>query len=240
RAGGARAAETAVPLEYHISTRELKNDQPDYRKLIADETTVDDITLVQLTLPNAPTIDVWDDLPPGEDGVGDFPPVLDDDAVRKRLVAWIRVRVSLPKNATALPAGVRVRYTWLGVNATGTRTGCAADGGRLGGGTGEPDQRIRVVNTPAIVESVRVVIGGELWSRTDDLLTAPPEVPTQDPQLPPGSPLPKRQDPNVFTVDSESGEIRFGDGLRGRRPPTGAAIFATYAYGGGRAGNVGI
>jgi hypothetical protein len=44
----------------------------------------------------------------------------------------------------------------------------------------------------------------------------------------------------VFTVDRESGAIRFGDGLRGARPPAGASIVANYAFGGGRAGNVGI
>jgi predicted phage baseplate assembly protein len=65
-------------------------------------------------------------------------------------------------------------------------------------------------------------------------------VTTIDPSLPPGAPPPPPGNPNVFTVDAESGECRFGDGLRGRRPPRGAAMFASYAYGGGRAGNVGI
>jgi predicted phage baseplate assembly protein len=44
----------------------------------------------------------------------------------------------------------------------------------------------------------------------------------------------------VFTVDRESGEIRFGDGLRGARPSAGAPIVVSYAYGGGPEGNVGI
>jgi predicted phage baseplate assembly protein len=43
-----------------------------------------------------------------------------------------------------------------------------------------------------------------------------------------------------FAVDNESGQIQFGDGLRGMRPPFGATMVTKYAYGGGSAGNVGI
>jgi predicted phage baseplate assembly protein len=43
----------------------------------------------------------------------------------------------------------------------------------------------------------------------------------------------------VFTVNPESGEIKFGDGFRGKRPPAGAIMRASYDYGVGRAGNVG-
>src|SRR5690606_34191206 len=35
------------------------------------------------------------------------------------------------------------------------------------------------------------------------------------------------------------GEVRFGDGLRGARPPAGAVILASYDYGGGLQGMVG-
>jgi predicted phage baseplate assembly protein len=44
----------------------------------------------------------------------------------------------------------------------------------------------------------------------------------------------------VYTVDAQSAVIQFGDGLHGKRPPLGAAILASYAYGGGRAGNLGV
>ena len=202
RPGGAPASDAPTPLEYHISTRQLSADQPVYHKLQADENTVDDVTLVQLTLPDAATIDVWDDLLPGEDGVGDYPPVLDDDTVRTRLIAWVRVRVSLPQNATELPAGVKVRYGWLGVNATRVTQRSAVIGEPLGTGTGEPDQRVRLVNTPVIADSVVVAVGGERWTPTDDLLAAPPEVPTQDPALPPGTPLPP---PNPSVLRSTPG-----------------------------------
>jgi predicted phage baseplate assembly protein len=40
-------------------------------------------------------------------------------------------------------------------------------------------------------------------------------------------------------VDAEAGTLRFGDGMRGRRPPAGAVMRADYDYGLGRSGNVG-
>jgi predicted phage baseplate assembly protein len=43
----------------------------------------------------------------------------------------------------------------------------------------------------------------------------------------------------VFLVNPESGEIKFGDGFRGKRPPAGAILRASYDYSVGGAGNVG-
>src|SRR3989304_5637102 len=72
----------------------------------------------------------------------------------------------------------------------------------------------------------------------DPLLAAPPGVPVRGVSSKPGARLRAPGDPRVFTVDRESGEVRFGDGLRGARPR--GPIGASYADGGGRAGNVGI
>jgi hypothetical protein len=250
RPGGAAASEPVPPLEYHLSSKTLTGDNlPLYRKLTPDERQVDDITLVQLTLPEVDAIGTWDEFDPGEEGVGDFPPVLDDDDVRKRLIAWVRLRLRPADAATGVAsgsagdplAGVKLRYSWVGINATRVTQRVDVVGEPLGTGTGEPDQRFTLVNTPVIGDSVRLIVGGELWTRIDELLAAPPEVPVQDPSLPPGAPPPPRGNPNVFTVDEESGQITCGDGVRGgRRPPRGAPIFATYAYGGGSAGVVGI
>ena len=78
----------------------------------------------------------------------------------------------------------------------------------------------------------------QTWLELDDLLSAGPEVPVPDPRLPPGAtpvpPLPSE----VYVVDAESGQIKFGDGLRGKRPPAGAKLRASYDYGVGCAGNV--
>ena len=82
----------------------------------------------------------------------------------------------------------------------------------------------------------------ETWERIDDLLAADPEVPLPDPRQPPGTPPPQKSSGkprvDVFAVDPESGEIRFGDGTRGRRPPPGATMRADYDYAQGQEGNV--
>jgi predicted phage baseplate assembly protein len=55
----------------------------------------------------------------------------------------------------------------------------------------------------------------------------------------PGAPRPPQRPVEVFTVNAESGEIKFGDGLRGKRPPRNAKLRASYDYGVGSGGNVG-
>ena len=42
----------------------------------------------------------------------------------------------------------------------------------------------------------------------------------------------------VFELDAEAGTLRFGDGLRGRRLPLGARVYAAYGFCQGAAGNV--
>jgi len=64
-------------------------------------------------------------------------------------------------------------------------------------------------------------------------------VQVTDPKLPPGATSATNLPSNVFVVDPEAGQIKFGDGLRGRRPPAGAKLRVRYDYGVGAAGNVG-
>lgn len=45
-------------------------------------------------------------------------------------------------------------------------------------------------------------------------------------------------DDPVFTFDPATGTVVFGDGVHGRRPPTGSTISATYQSGAGSAGNI--
>jgi predicted phage baseplate assembly protein len=112
----------------------------------------------------------------------------------------------------------------------------------LGVANGAPSQSFQVANTPVIVETQIVpgtsaeeenfvlevedlpANGGTTWSRwsrTDDLYAA-------------------EQDETVFSLDPESGAIRFGDGLRGMRPPQGRRIRVSYEYGGGPEGKLAI
>jgi predicted phage baseplate assembly protein len=52
--------------------------------------------------------------------------------------------------------------------------------------------------------------------------------------------LPPALPSEVFQLDAESGQLRFGDGTHGKRPPRGASLRADYLYSVGAAGNVGI
>ena len=84
------------------------------------------------------------------------------------------------------------------------------------------------------------------WKETDDLATAGAEVPVPDPRVPPGGRQrmqttgrdARSAEAKVFTLNAESGEIRFGDGERGARPPATSTIRATYDFALGAEGNV--
>ncbi len=197
--------------------------------------------VVELPLPGAERLLLWDDLEPQDEGTGDFPPALAEDALAGRLVTWIRVglRAATGTVETGRPSG---RLSWLGVNAARVLQRAHVAGEVLGRGTGEPDQELRLANTPVIPASVSLSAGGERWHEVEDLRLAPSEVPlggatwgTSGASGATGTEAAK-----AFTVDRASGTVRFGDGLRGARPAAGAVIQASYDYGGGRAGMVGI
>ena len=59
-----------------------------------------------------------------------------------------------------------------------------------------------------------------------------------DPAAPPGRPPRSASNANVFVLDAEAGELHFGDGDRGRRPPALALMSASYDVSNGKAGNV--
>ncbi len=234
-AGGPRPAQAGPPLVYELSTGTTQGGGPSYTRLDAraDADASQDLTLVQLTLPADPaSIGLWTDLDPLEEGVGDYPPALDDAALQARVLAWLRIRLSQPPTTGTAPAW-DLAYDWLGINAARIAQRVEVSAERLGSGTGEPDQSYTLVNTPVIPETVALTVGGESWTRIDDLLAAAPEVP------PRGAPASAPEAAHVYTVDRESGEVRFGDGAHGARPPAGSVILAAYAYGGGAAGNVG-
>jgi predicted phage baseplate assembly protein len=77
------------------------------------------------------------------------------------------------------------------------------------------------------------------WTPVSDLFLGGPEVPVPDQRLPPGSPAPPPVESKVFLLDPEAGQITFGDGTHGKRPPNQAILRATYDYSMGAAGNVG-
>ncbi|ARA94267.1 putative baseplate assembly protein [Rhodothermaceae bacterium RA] len=196
--------------------------------------------IVELTLPGAADLRTWSGQDPLEDGVGNFPPSLEDSDVAARLITWIRIRPGDARGTTRSRLSARLSY--VGINAARVVQEARVTNEIAGEGTGEPDQVVALVNTPVIPDSVRLTVNGEPWTRIDDLAAAGPEVPRRNPRWTPGvQPGPAdAASAKVYTLDRESGEIRFGDGLRGARPPRGSLIQASYAYGGGREGQVGI
>lgn len=185
--------------------------------------------IVELPLPTrAEDIFNWTGLDPLEAGVGDFPPALEDSALAARIVTWVRV-------APSRSAGARMR--WVGVNATMLDQRVAVANESLGTGDGRPDQLHRLGRQGVVPESVRIeviesgVTPPRAWQAVDDLMAAGPEVMLNPNQA-------SVRPTEVYLVDAEAGTVRFGDGLRGRRPPQGARIVAHYDVCEGRAGNV--
>jgi hypothetical protein len=215
--------------------------QPRYRPLPA--TTTDDLlsepAVVQITLPPADQLRLWDDVDPLEEGVGDLPPMLDDPVLSNRVITWLRVRLASGSSTpgvgslrllSAIPNTVRILQ----------RAHVVAES--LGTGRAEPDQVVALARTPVVSGSVRLVVeeqdGPRVWKAVDDLFDSGPEVPVPSPRLPPGTAAPIPLPSRVYVLDPESGQIRFGNGLRGARPPFGARIRADYDYSVGCEGNV--
>jgi hypothetical protein len=193
--------------------------------------------VVEITLPgNKDELKLWTNLDPLEPGVGDFPPALEDTNLDARIVTWLRIRPT----ATAASA----RLLWVGINTAFVSQRARVSNELLPLGTGAPDQVAFLSQKPVVARSTRLTVTpkdgqARLWQEIDDLYAAGSEVPVQDTRLPPGTPAATNTLTEVFTVNAESGEIRFGDGTRGKRPPAGATIRASYDYSVGMAGNVG-
>ncbi|HEY9283077.1 MAG TPA: baseplate J/gp47 family protein, partial [Pyrinomonadaceae bacterium] len=211
-----------------------------YRALVASAAT-DVLTMpgvVQITLPaRKEELRLWTNLDPLEAGVGDFPPALEDTNLNERLLTWLRVR---PQEKAAASA----RVLWAGVNTTTAAQRARISNEQLPDGTGAPDQTAFLARTPVISGSARISVtersgASSVWTEIDDLMSAGPEVPAPDPRQPPGAKTVSNTNALVFALNRESGEVRFGDGTRGKRPPAGAIIRAEYDYGVGAAGNVG-
>jgi hypothetical protein len=209
---------------------------PQYKALIASPrgNVLDTPGVVELTLPSAAELRLWSNLDPLEQGVGDFPPSLEDSRLSDRVITWLRIQAS---------SGVGARLLWTGINTVSITQRAHVTSELLPDGTGAPDQAVVLSRRPVVPKSLQVVVSplaGETreWQEIDDLLTAGPEVQVPDLRLPPGSGRVSTLPAEVYVIDPESGQIKFGDGLRGKRPPAGAKLRASYDYGVGSAGNV--
>ncbi len=211
-----------------------------YRRLEIEyaENVLDRPGIVQVTLPRASELTLWE-FDPTEEGTGDYPPRIEDRNVATRVITWIRIRLANEEQADAYR---QAKLSWVGVNVAQVVQAVPVEHELLGVANGSPIQGYNAANTPVIVEPVtapgtsvqddavrlEVEVGTEngatvweRWERTDDLSAA-------------------KQDDKKFVLDPESGALRFGDGLRGMRPPQGQRIRISYQYGGGAEGNQNI
>ncbi len=205
--------------------------------------------IVSIKLPSADRLTIWEE-DPRTAGVGHRPPSLQETDDLDRLITWIRIRSpQIDVNTDASSRQLSICLSWAGINAAKVIQQIRVPAEQLPNGTGEPDQNMKVTNRPVIHGSLRLTVNGETWSEIDDLAAAPPEVPARSPRFaseagrPTSSATKSPADigtSKVYVLDRESGEIRFGDGIHGMRPPRGSVIQAAYAYGGGIQGMVGI
>lgn len=189
--------------------------------------------IAKLELPDSENIGIWKDFEPLESGTGDLPPIIPDPEIEKKVISWIRIRPAISEQQQA-----KASISWISINAVRITQKAHAVSEFLGYGTGEPDQKFNLINKPVIPESVKLTVDGELWHEIYDLYAACPEVPTQ--KFGQKEKIFEKDKVNVFRLDHESGEIFFGDGIRGKRPPLESKIQADYYYGGGKNGVVGI
>jgi hypothetical protein len=133
---------------------------PRYRSLPARETgnVLDEPGVVQLTLPPAAELALWDDLDPLEAGVGDFPPSLDDTNLEERVLTWLRIRLPVSQLGKGEASAVKARLTWVGINAADVAQRARVANERLPDGTGQPDQSVFLAKTPVIPRSVALTV----------------------------------------------------------------------------------
>jgi hypothetical protein len=187
--------------------------------------------IVELTLPSAASLSTWTDLDPLEAGVGNLPPAIDDVAITGRLITWIAVRAG---------AAADLKLRWAGINAAPAKQYAMVNAEPLTSGDGTPDQQRRLGRAPVLPGSV-IITGipatagstAREWQEIDDILAAGPEISVHD------APVARPGPTDVFSLDAEAGVVSFGDGLTGRRPEQGEALYASYGWSNGAAGNVG-
>lgn len=148
-------------------------------------------------------------------GLGDTPPEPPADLAAGQLLCWLRL---------SCPTEPGLRLGYVGVNAVEVIGQGIVRDVMLGMGDGRPDQVLQLPQRDLDASSLRLQVEEDGrwvdWERVEHFAASGP-------------------DSRVYRLDPAEGLIRFGDGLRGRRPPAGMGIrAAVYRYGGGSRGNL--
>lgn len=215
------SAPPRVPFVWEICTGKEIGGNPEYVTLDVVEDSTSGLTrsgVTRLALPATDNIgklanNVRTDL---RAGIGDRPPRLEDSQKGERLVTWLRLRPIERLESLSL--------SWVGINAATIDQRQTITGRVVGQSEGTADQEMQLPAQSVEPHSLRLQVEevGEyrLWTQIDDLALA------------------GRNDA-VYSLDSEAGTIRFGDGLRGRIPDAGKRVrVETMRAGGGSAGNL--
>lgn len=150
-------------------------------------------------------------------GVGDRPPRLDVPEMAERLIAWLRLRPTSDVTNLSL--------SWVGINAVEIDQRQTIIGRIVGQSNGTANQEIPLLGQSIELESLQIQVeepgkGYQLWQQVEDLALM-------------------GRDASAYSLDSEAGIIRFGDGVRGRIPEVGMRIrVAQMRAGGGNKGNL--
>ncbi len=156
-------------------------------------------------------------------GVDDEPPRLDDPERAARLVGWLRLRASA--------ATQQLRLSWVGLHAVQIEQVQSSAPLVVAQTRGEAGERVALPLRNVDAETLRIAVAEpgadyEAWTRVDDLalLSHRPDI---------------SRAARAYELDAQSGELRFGDGVRGRLPAPGSRVKMLAARaGGGRAGNL--
>ncbi|MCU0834365.1 MAG: baseplate J/gp47 family protein [Chromatiaceae bacterium] len=148
-------------------------------------------------------------------GVGERPPELPAPLPPERVVCWLRLHC--PEEPT-LPLG------YLGINGVEVVGQATRRDLIIGVGSGRPGQVVDLPDRdidPAEIElDVEQPAGWERWQRVE-VLTG------------------RGADEPIYRLDAQAGQVTFGDGQHGRRPPERRRIrIARYRFGGGSGGNL--
>ena len=104
--------------------------------------------VVQISLPAAGSLGVWNNNDPITDGVGAMPPSLAGSEAAGRLITWLQLQG---------PPGAA--FLWAGINAITITQRVHVTGEVLPQGTGEPDQAVTLAHTPVVDGSLGSYLG---------------------------------------------------------------------------------
>lgn len=148
-------------------------------------------------------------------GKGMYPPEIPAHIEPEQLMFWLRLRSIDDPNLS---------LSYLGINCVEVMGQAVERDIMLGIGDGNPEQSVQLPHPQVDPFTLEIEVEEnatfEPWQRVNHLAAA-------------------NQDSRVYTLDPINGVIRFGDGVRGKRPLPGHAIrVAYYRHGGGTSGNL--